>query len=334
MKTSTIVKWLVGTGVVLGAILLFVPVISHEVDDESVMTVVLAVPSVNDEYYEEVFDQILDFHIRYANTIYGNDDVLVLADRDTMPLLTGRVPEEILVETEVADIWIRDFSTVNPYNPVQFRYDGEYFEDPRVPREIQASFNDFARSENILYERSPYILDGGNVVDNYKGSIVVSERFLEDNNLSRRRARTVLQREYGAEYVAIIPYDDEIMGHADGMVMFVDDVLFVNKYEEPFRNEVLERLHEGLPETIEIVEVDTDFEIEQWKDFSSACGIHLNSLVTENNIYVPIFGDHKKDQQFIDVLRKNTNKKIHTIDAQNVCFMGGSVRCLSWQVVL
>ena len=31
-------------------------------------------------------------------------------------------------------------------------------------------------------------------------------------------------------------------------------------------------------------------------------------------------------------IQQNTSKTVHTIPAKNVCFMGGSVRCLAWQV--
>lgn len=296
------------------------------------MTIVLSLPSVNDEYYAEVFDDIVDFHSAYAETILGNDSVLVLADADTMPLVKDKFPEEILVEADVHDIWMRDFTTVNPYNPVQFVYDGSYFPASDIPRGIQESFNAFAREHGIEFRKTAYVLDGGNIVDNFSGALVVTERFLEENSLSYEEGMRVLKETYGAEYAAIIPYDDDIMGHADGMVLFVDDVLFVNRYDEPFRSKVLGRLEDGLPDTIDIVEVDAEFEIVQWKDFASACGVHINSLVTPHNVYVPTFGDSAADEAFVALLKQHTDKTVHTVPAQSVCFMGGSVRCLSWQI--
>ena len=296
------------------------------------MTIVLSLPSINDEYYAEVFDDIVDFHSTYAQTILGNDPVLVLAGADTMPLVRDKFPSEILVEAEVHDIWMRDFTTVNPYDPVQFAYNGTYFPTSDIPRGVQASFNTFAKENNIYFREANYILDGGNIVDNFDGSIVATERFLEENNLSYAEGVEALKETYGAQYAAIIPYDDDIMGHADGMVMFVDDVLFVNNYQEPFRSTMLERLKAGLPEKITIVEVDVEVDITEWKDFASACGIHINSLVTPRHVYVPTFGDTTADEAFVATLKQHTDKTVHTVPAQNVCFMGGSVRCLSWQI--
>lgn len=296
------------------------------------MTIVLSLPSIHDEYYEEVFNDIVDFQSTYARTILGNDTVLVLADADTMPLVKDRFSESVLVEADVHDIWMRDFTTVNPYDPVQFVYDGTYFPESDIPRGIQESFNTFARERGIAFRKTEYILDGGNIVDNFNGAIVATERFLEENNLTHAEGVQVLKETYGAEYVAIIPYDDDIMGHADGMVMFVDDVLFVNRYDEPFRSEVLRRLQDGLPEKVTIVEVDAEFEIAQWKDFASACGIYLNAVVTPQHVYVPTFADAAADEAFIALLKQHTDKTIHAVPAQGVCFMGGSVRCLSWQI--
>lgn len=300
--------------------------------EDNKMLIVLSAPSIHDPYYHDVFDQIIDFQVRYAKTIIGHDNVVVLADRDTMPYLEGKLPDNILLEANVEDIWMRDFTTVNPLNPIQFTYAPSYFDDePQTPRSTQESFNKFASKHGVTYKHTEYILDSGNVVDNYKGKVVVTERFLEDNDLAEDEAKEVLKELYGADHVAIIPYDDEIMGHSDGMVMFVDDILFANKYEEPFRTQVLQPLKESFPD-VTIVEVDAGFEIQQWKNFASACGININSLVTFENIYVPVFGNNSYDQKFLETLGKYTDKTILTVDATNVCFMGGGVRCLSWQV--
>ena len=53
--------------------------------------------------------------------------------------------------------------------------------------------------------------------------------------------------------------------------------------------------------------------------------------MTDKHIYVPTF-DSEADQVFIDELSLHTSKKIIPVPASKVCIMGGSVRCLSWQV--
>lgn len=296
------------------------------------MLIVLSAPSVNDAYYRSVYQKIIDFQVAYASTIIGNDNVIVIADKETKLLLEGRIPDDVLLEENLADIWMRDFTTVIPHRPIRFEYRPSYFDDVWDAIFIQEAFEQFAERWGLQYRTVDLIIDGGNIVDNNKNMAVTTERFLEDNQLSVSEAREKLKVVLGVEYVAIIPYDDKVMGHADGMVMFADEnKVLVNKYKEPFRTEVLDALRSGLPTTVEIIEVEAEFDDSVWDVFSSACGINLNATVTNEHIYVPIF-ENQFDQQAIDIIASNTNKLVHEVNAKDVCFMGGSVRCLSWQV--
>lgn len=45
---------------------------------------------------------------------------------------------------------------------------------------------------------------------------------------------------------------------------------------------------------------------------------------------MPHFGDSNSDVA-IETIKANTNKTVVSVPAKNVCKMGGSVRCLSWQ---
>jgi len=185
----------------------------------------------------------------------------------------------------------------------------------------------------LEFQKSALILDGGNVVDNNDDRIIVTERILEDNrDWTTEEIIAELKYLLHVEHVAIIPQEEgEPMGHADGIVMFVsEDTVAVNTYGEPFRNDVISVLESDLP-GITIVEIEADYSLEIWKDFVSACGINLNSTVTNNYIYMPVFGN-PNDEKSIVGIEALTDKKIIPINAKGVCFMGGSVRCLSWQV--
>jgi len=54
-------------------------------------------------------------------------------------------------------------------------------------------------------------------------------------------------------------------------------------------------------------------------------------LTTPDYIYVPIFGG-ERDDEIANIIAFHTDKEIVTVNASAVCYMGGSVRCLSWQV--
>ncbi|MCP4442596.1 MAG: agmatine deiminase family protein [Aureispira sp.] len=304
--------------------------------EEDKMLIVIAPPSVSNKYYKEVYDQIVTFDIAYAKSILNKDNVIVVADAPTYKYLKKHLPEDILLESKLADIWLRDCSMVMPYAPVQFRYAAAAQGGKQADADwVQTKFNRFIDGYDIQYKGTELILDGGNLVDNYKGKIVVTDRFLEDNNLSYTQGKKELQELLGATEVAIVPNDDpEGLAHVDGMLMFIDDnTIALNKYtEKDFRQDVIDELKTAFP-NIKIIELDTEFDTSVWdENFGSSCGIHTNATVTHNYIYMPIFGS-STDQNAIDLVQQNSSNTVVPIDASNVCFMGGSVRCLSWQVV-
>lgn len=305
--------------------------------DEEKMLIVIAPPSINNPYYKEVYDQVVAFDIAYAKAVLGKDNIVVVADALTCKYLKNHLPEDILLEAKLEDIWLRDCSMVMPYAPVQFRYAAAAQAGNQEDADwVQEKFNKFIDRYNIDYERTELILDGGNLVDNYNGKVVVTDRFLEDNKLSYAQAKKELQVLLNVDEVAIVSSDDpDGLGHVDGMLMFIDEnTIAINKYMEvDFREEVLDELRHSFP-NIKIIELATEFdEGAAWDEkFGSSCGVHTNATVTHNYIYMPIFSGNT-DQLAINKVEKNTTKTVVPIDAANVCFMGGSVRCLSWQVV-
>lgn len=296
--------------------------------------IVIATPSTKDKYYRDVYQEILAFDIAYAKSIINKDNVVVLGDKTTLKLLEKELPQDILLEAPMRDIWMRDFTTINPNKPIQFRYasaaQGGNQEDADW---VQDGFVRFTNKLSIEYAHTDWILDGGNVVDNHQDKAIVTDRFLEDNNLTKAEAKIQLKNLLDVSQIAIIPTDDpEGLAHADGMVMFIDDnVIVLNKYDEPFRSEIIGELESAFSD-IQIIEIDTEFDEQVWdKKFSSACGINVNSLMTDHFIYLPVFGK-PLENQIIAEIPKNTTKKVVSINAENVCLMGGSVRCLGWQI--
>jgi len=157
-------------------------------------------------------------------------------------------------------------------------------------KQMQNGFSLFLKKQGITYQKSDLILDGGNAVENYHGKVIVTDRFLQDNKLSKSDAISKLKALLKVEHVAVIPSDDpEGLAHADGMLMFVDEnTLVINRYDEPFRSSVLDELNNAFPD-IKIVEIDVEFDTEVWdEDFPSACGIYTNALISKNYIYLPL----------------------------------------------
>ncbi|MEM7038815.1 MAG: agmatine deiminase family protein, partial [Bacteroidota bacterium] len=198
------------------------------------MLLVLKAPSLEEMQYEgldaQTFTEILDFTINYANSVIGKDNVVVVCEPATKAYLSGRLPEDIILVGGINHIWMRDFTVVNPYAPVQFDYT-----DATMSRSesnlVQATWTNFANLHNLDFSATDYELDGGNIVDDYDGRVITTTRFLEDNNLSYAEGVQVLKELLGATEVGIIPPDEDALAHSDGMVMWAEkNVLLVNDF--------------------------------------------------------------------------------------------------------
>ncbi|MCP4398053.1 MAG: agmatine deiminase family protein [bacterium] len=292
------------------------------------MLIVISAPSIDDPYYTKNFRRLINFDIRFAKAIMGHDNVVVLAEKKVLPYFKGKLPDDILLEAEVLDIWIRDFSPAHPRKMVLFSYDR-----PAEP-EIQKSFKAFARENRLRFKNNRLKIDGGNVVDNGADKIVLTKKIFERNpHLSKQQITRQLKSLLGVEHIAFIPMDEEFLGHSDGMVMFAErNTLLVNNYpEDPaFTRQVIAAVKPALP-NVNIVKIEGDGYGENIGNYASACGLYVNSVVTNNFIYTPIFG-RPKDRKALNTIRHNTNKRVITVNAKHVCRLGGSLRCLSWQL--
>lgn len=293
---------------------------------------VLAAPKAGDAYYAPVRDAVLAFQRAYAEAALPHDDVVILTDAAGWAYFAETLPEDILIQAPMLDIWARDYSPVAPRGPIHFRYAAAAQGGSQGDADaVQDVFADSIAEFGIEPPATDLILDGGNFVGDGAGKAIVTDRFLDDNGLTEAEGIAALKNVVGLDAVAIIPTDDpEGLGHADGMVMFADpDTIFLNAYDEPFRTDIRSILHEAFPGTrvldMPVVWHDQPYDAR----YGTACGIYVNAVVTDTAIYVPQFG-LPEDAQAVALLRAQTNKVVVPIESTGVCDMGGSARCTVW----
>ena len=323
----------------LGAALLAFSVSARAVDpsndaEANRTLIVLAAPPAGDSYYRPLREEILDFQVAYAKSILGRDNVVVLGDRRTLRRLARDLPEDILLEAPMRDIWMRDFTPVAPGDPVLFRsaaaaQGGQQADAARV----QDGFRRFAKRNGLSFRRASWILDGGNVVDNGIDKAIVTDRFLADNRLDKAQAGAILREQLNVERVAILPaHPDDRLGHADGMAAFIgSNTVVLSRYRGESSKAIRQELESAFP-GVRIVEIETDFGDDAFDpEYGSARGIHVNATVTDRFIYLPVFG-METDAPALRKIREATDKEVVPIAAEKVAPMGGSVRCLSGQM--
>ena len=301
--------------------------------DDSTL-IVLSAPSVKNKYYSGMFTQIIDYMANFVRLVHGKDDVVVLVDAATRPYFDGKMVDRFLIDANVEDIWIRDFAPVLPSRGVKFTFQPKYL-SKSVAKFIDRSFETWLASLGLPHPmKSNLILDGGNVVDNAAGTrVIITSRVLTDNpHLTRDELHDQLKRVLGADHLAIveeIPGDST--GHSDGMVMWpTNDKVLLVQAPEPQRTAIRQELARSLP-GVNVVEVPDYSLNETWKGFVSARNVFVNSIVTDRYIYMPTFAS-PHDAEMLSLIQSHTDKQVVPIPAENVCCMGGSVRCLTWQV--
>ncbi|WP_209348019.1 agmatine deiminase family protein [Pontixanthobacter sp. CEM42] len=302
--------------------------------------IVLAGPPSVDDYYSDIKDELRDFHIAYAKQVAERDDVLVLVAEQDRAAYADALGEEHVVIAPQLDIWMRDFTLSSATSPMMFRYtaagQGGGRNGQKTADEVQEDFAELIEEAGVKFAESDWLNDGGNFVDDYAGRVVVSRKFLADNNATEKQAREYLTSLPNVDHVAFIDADEQGgLEHADGVVAFVEpNVLVINSYtEDPAYAEKLKAdLRAGLPD-VTIHEITTPYDGSTIYDerFGSACGLYTNMLVTPERIYFPQFGI-PEDAEALASMREWTSKEIIPVQSGGICQMGGGVRCMSWQV--
>ena len=296
--------------------------------------ILLAAPTVGDDYYRARRRDLLDFQVAYAKSILGRDNVVILCDRPTRTELARELPEDVLLVGPMRDVWMRDFTPVMPARPVLFRYSAAAQGGKMLDASwVQAGFTRYAKYRGLEFQTCPYVLDGGNLVDNGDDKAIVTDRFLADNRLDKPQALALLREELGVAQVAILPADPEDrLAHADGMAAFIaSNVVAVTRYGGDFQKSIGRELRAAFPD-VDIVELETEFGTQAFDpEFGSAQGLYANATVTDHYVYLPVYG-LETDARALEQVRAHADREVVPVDARRIAPLGGSVRCLSGQL--
>ncbi|MBL6598256.1 MAG: agmatine deiminase family protein [Alphaproteobacteria bacterium] len=300
--------------------------------------IVLAAPEDGDPYYTDVLDDIFDFHIAFARRIEEHGDrVLVLTGPDAYGDYVEALGEDRVAIAPMLDIWMRDFSPSVATSPTLFRYTAAgQGGDQLASDEVAGVLAGLMAEAGLTFGQTDLLNDGGNIVDDDAGNLVISRKFPRDNGLSEQEARRKLTSSGDIRNVAFIEADEQGgLEHADGVVSFVDtNTLIINTYpEDPdYARALKDDLRRGLP-GVKIHEVVTPYDGSAIYDerFGSACGLYTNALVTHERVYLPQFGI-KEDAIALRQVQAATMRKVVPVPTGGICHMGGGVRCMSWQV--
>lgn len=131
------------------------------------------------------------------------------------------IPIEWIPKTK--DYWVRDFMPipVNKETLVCYNYKPDYLKNNKSYQSNPQKIIDAM----ILKTTSTALnLDGGNVVKSSKNVILTDKIFNENPNQTKSQIIEKLEFIFQTDKICIIPWDkNDICGHADGMLRFVDE---------------------------------------------------------------------------------------------------------------
>lgn len=234
------------------------------------------------------------------------------------------------------DIWCRDYMPIQTENGklIQFKYDPSYLRDNKEWEESRSDVKDVCELNGFKPEFSDINLDGGNVLICDRRAIITDRIISENPDYNEKKLKTDLARLLECEIIIIPAYkskDDDLTGHADGMVRFVDrNTILGNKLDNEYQY-----IKNGMQKAVEqygfnYISMPFFIDKKDPKHPYSAIGVYVNYLEVDNLIVMPIFG-REEDKQAKDIIQKAfPNKVIETIDYNDVALEGGLLNCTTW----
>ena len=180
---------------------------------------------------------------------------------------------------------------------------------------------------------SPLILDGGNVIK-ANDKVIVTDRVFKDNLYqfgSEAAILAQLEKDLKCKVIIIPEYPNELTGHADGLIRFIDDdTVFINETyaetEKVWLRKFLRALTENNLLHIKLPCPMTGKQI-------TADGLYINYLHVGDLIIVPQF-KMKEDKTALQTFKEVFGGKYSVVpfDARWIAKYGGVFNCASWTV--
>jgi len=254
-------------------------------------------------------------------------------DRLIPVLERNHIAYGILPDTK--DVWVKDFMPVQVAEEryIQFRYEPDYLVKYKKYR---ATISDPARicgAIGMTAVKSDIVLDGGNLVRCGSKAILTSRIFRENPRYGETELLRVLEELLGVDKIIVIPPEPgDWLGHADGMVRFLDEnTVLINDYSREKKKEHCIHLRMSLRNAgLELIE----FPYNPYGNQSEidAKGVYINFLRMKDLVLVPVFGlgeDEKAVSKAMDLFKGST---VDTVRSDEIAKDGGVLNCISWSI--
>ena len=307
--------------------------------DSKKQVIVVSLPGKSDFQYRKYLQDIADFAIELDSKTAGRDHLFIIHDKSGRAYLNHHTftNAHLIEVNQFLDMWMRDFPPCMPNQQIKFKYRPQYISKAQAKFD-EGNFNRFARMVGLpKLQQSHLVLEGGNIVENGVDAAITTERAHEDNSyLTKKQFVEELENTINRT-VAVLPDPQDTTGHADGIVSFVEKgVLLISLFDDAdgpgYYDEMKNAVLKVFPH-LNVVPLPCYIKKSESHGFATAEGSYANSLVTNNAVYLPFFANQTSNQRAFDVFQRSTKKDVVPVhNAGKVPVLGGSLRCMTWQI--
>lgn len=263
----------------------------------------------------------------FSELLSTEDKYEIIWQNITKALSAAGVKYGLLPHT--ADIWARDYMPVQVSKEkfVEYRYDPDYLQGIESGCRNLKTYPDMVCDAiGLSTVKTDLIIDGGNVVKSRNG-IVMTDKVVLENRLkySKQKLLSRLHEVFEVDKVVLIPADSEnIFGHADGMLRFIDDdTVLVSSFYRGDKEMLRQLSRAGLK--AEFLDLGQ-------KKLHKYEWAYVNFLKMRDVLLLPVFenGSNEKALELIQNWYPEYKGKILPVDCTSLLKYGGALNCVSW----
>jgi agmatine deiminase len=249
-------------------------------------------------------------------------------------ILKDKVEINLLPNTK--DIWARDYMPIQVSNSkfIEYRYDPDYLQAKKYLKD--KTYPDMVcDSIQLKTIKSNVIIDGGNVIKS-SNSVILTDKVIIENKEEYKKVDDLiveLKKIFEVEKIIFIPWDkeNEIYGHADGMIRFINDetVLlngYFDSYPEIFKTKLFGALEKN---ELKIEKLMFNVKKEDKNNWA-----YINYLQMKDFIFIPKFEideDEQAFERFKEIFPEYSNRIIQ-VDVTDIVTHGGTLNCITWNI--
>jgi len=233
------------------------------------------------------------------------------------------------------DVWAVDYMPIQVMKNkfVKFVYNPDYLRSTIKWRKTISDASAICTALTLPVDNSDILIDGGNIIKSINKVIMCDKVFRENPHYTEKKLISELERLFEVDRIIFIPTDpSDVIGHADGMVRFLDDnTVLINDYSKEEMDFQLQFRLAFYNAGLNYIEVP--YHPYDNKSDLQANGIYINYLHMKQAVVVPTYGiaeDEKVVRQFEELFSGQT---IKTIDCNAIANEGGVLNCISWNIL-